>query len=178
MDPVIRRAWPADARTLTRIAHAAKRHWKYPEAWIHLWRDALTVTPPFAERYPVYCAVAGARVLGFYALSGGGATRELEHFWVLPAHIGRGVGARMFDHAVARLRIEGARDLRIASDLYAEGFYLRMGARRVGERLSTPRGRTLPLMVLEVTAHGFALAESSLPRPQAGESRTVHVRAQ
>lgn len=150
MDAVIRRALPADARALTRVAHAAKRHWKYPEAWIRLWRDALSLTLPFVERHPVYCAVAGARVLGFYALSGAGATRELEHFWVLPAHIGRGVGAQMFDHAVATLRADGARECRIASDPYAEGFYLRMGARLVGEWPSTPRGRTLPLLVLEV----------------------------
>src|SRR5947209_10067159 len=150
VDAVIRRALPAEARALTRIAHAAKRHWKYPGAWIRLWRDALSLTPQFVERHPVYCAVAGASVLGFYALSGVGGTRELEHFWVLPAHIGRGVGARLFEHAVATLRADGVRELRIASDPYAEGFYLRMGARRVGEWPSTPRGRTLPLLVLEV----------------------------
>ena len=150
MDAVIRRALPAEARALTRIAHAAKRHWKYPEAWIRLWRDALTVTPQFVERHRVYCAVAGASVLGFYALSGAGATRELEHFWVAPQDMGHGVGARMFAHAVATLRADGARVLRIASDPYAEGFYLRMGARRVGEWPSTPRGRTLPLLVLGV----------------------------
>jgi len=89
-------------------------------------------------------------VLGFYALSGAGATRELEHFWVAPQDMGHGVGARMFAHAVATLRADGARVLRIASDPYAEGFYLRMGAQRVGEWPSTPRGRTLPLFVLEV----------------------------
>src|SRR5213594_2665157 len=59
-------------------------------------------------------------------------------------------GARMFEHAVATLRADSARVLRIASDPYAEGFYLRMGARRVGEWPSTPSGRTLPLFVLEV----------------------------
>src|SRR5216110_1659166 len=79
MDVVIRRALRADAPTLTRVAHAAKRHWKYPEDWIRLWQDALTVTPGFIDRHPVCCAVLGARVLGFYALSGAGATRELEH---------------------------------------------------------------------------------------------------
>jgi GNAT superfamily N-acetyltransferase len=150
MDAVIRRALPADARALTRVAHAAKRHWKYPEDWIRRWRDALTVTRRFVEHHPVYCAVRGARLLGFYALSGVGPTRELEHFWVAPEHIGRGVGARMFEHAVATLRADGARVLRIASDPYAEGFYLRMGARRVGEWPSTPGGRTLPLLALDV----------------------------
>ena len=150
MDAVIRRALPADARALTRVAHAAKRHWKYPEDWIRRWRDALTVTRRFVEHHPIYGAVRGARLLGFYALSGVGPTRELEHFWVAPEQIGRGVGARMFEHAVATLRADSARVLRIASDPHAEGFYLRMGARRVGEWPSTPSGRTLPLLVWEV----------------------------
>jgi len=150
MDAVIRRALPADARARTRVAHAAKRHWKYPEDWIRRWRDALTVTRRFVEHHPIYGAVRGARLLGFYALSGVGPTRELEHFWVAPEQIGRGVGARMFEHAVATLRADSARVLRIASDPYAEGFYLRMGARRVGEWPSTPSGRTLPLLVWEV----------------------------
>lgn len=148
---MIRRALPAEARALTRVAHAAKRHWRYPEDWLRLWRDALTVTPAFIERQPVWRAGRGAVVLGLYALEGSGATRELEHFWVAPGHIGRGVGARLLEHAVATRRAEGARALRIASDLYAEGFYLAMGARRVGEVASTPRGRTLPLLVLDVS---------------------------
>ena len=151
MDVVIRRALPSDASALTRVAHAAKRHWKYPEDWIRLWRDALTVTPGFVARHPVWCAIRGASMLGFYALSGVGPVRELEHLWVLPAHIGRGVGARLLDHAVVTLRAEGARVLRIAADPHAEGFYLAMCARRIGEVASTPRGRTLPVLVLEVS---------------------------
>lgn len=150
MDVVIRRALPSDAPALTRVAHAAKRHWKYPDGWIRLWREALTVTPEFLTRHPVGCAVRGASLAGFYALSGAGPARELEHLWVLPAHIGRGVGARLLGHAVAMLRADGARELRIASDPHAVGFYLAMGARRVGEVASTPRGRMLPLLVLEV----------------------------
>jgi len=86
------------------------------------------VTRRFVEHHPVYGAVRGARLLGFYALSGVGPTRELEHFWVAPEQIGRGVGARMLEHAVATLRADGARVLRIASGPYAEGFYLRMRA--------------------------------------------------
>jgi len=86
------------------------------------------VTRRFVEHHPVYGVVRGARLLGVYALSGVGPPRELEHFWVAPEQIGRGVGARMLEHSVATLRADGARVLRIASDPYAEGFYLRMRA--------------------------------------------------
>jgi GNAT superfamily N-acetyltransferase len=141
---VIRRAVPADADVLTGIAHAAKRHWRYPDEWIALWRQDLTFTPEFIERHPVYCAVDGDAPVGVYALLFAAADCELEHFWVVPTRMGAGVGRALFEHAVERCRALGARRLWINADPNAVGFYERMGARRVGEVPSTPAGRTLP----------------------------------
>ena len=88
--------------------------------------------------------------MGFYALSGAAPVMELEHCWVLPARIGRGVGARLLAHATATCRAARASTLRIASDPFAVGFYRALGARPVGTVPSTPRGRTLPLLLLRV----------------------------
>ena len=41
---MIRRAVSGDAAGLTAVAHAAKRHWGYPESWIALWERELTVS--------------------------------------------------------------------------------------------------------------------------------------
>jgi hypothetical protein len=41
--------------------------------------------------------------------------------------------------------------LKIVSDPNAEGFYLRMGAQRVGWVAAQPRGRRLPLLVIHVS---------------------------
>ena len=57
----IRRATPDEADTLTSIAHAAKRHWNYPEKWIEQWRSDLTITPEFIAKNEVYVAVGGRR---------------------------------------------------------------------------------------------------------------------
>jgi GNAT superfamily N-acetyltransferase len=70
--------------------------------------------------------------------------------WVLPDWIGRGAGRALLCHAIEHLRADGARTLRIESDPYAEGFYVHMGARRVGEAPSTPEGRTLPVLLLDL----------------------------
>jgi GNAT superfamily N-acetyltransferase len=148
----VRRARPADARRLTALAHAAKRHWGDPERWIRLWARDLTLDPEQIARGDVFCAVRGSRVLGFYSLSGSGRERELEHLFVSPAQIGRGVGRRLFAHLARRLRARGVRRLRIASDPHAQGFYLRLGARRVGEVLSTPAPRRLPLLRYSIAA--------------------------
>jgi GNAT superfamily N-acetyltransferase len=135
---------------LTRIARAAKRFWRYPAPLIRLWRTDLTVTPGFIARHPVYCAMRGSRAVGFYALSGTGAQRELEHMWVSPRHIGTGVGRALFTHLVERLGALGVTRLRVASDPNAEGFYRAMGGRRIGTVASTPAGRYLPLFVVRI----------------------------
>ena len=86
----IRRARSTDSGRLTRLAHAAKRHWGYPERLIRLWKVDLTVTPAFIVHHPVYCAVRGSSVVGFYALSDRSTAPELEHMWVRPKQIGSG----------------------------------------------------------------------------------------
>lgn len=147
----IRPAGPEDAETLTRIAQAAKRHWGYPEAWMELWRSALTLTPEFVEGHPTYCEVEGHAIRGFYAMSREGSAFELEHMWVDPAHFRQGVGRRLMAHAMDTARAGGGTSLLIASDPNAAGFYEHMGGRRVGTTPSVPAGRVLPVLIVDLT---------------------------
>lgn len=146
----IRRARPSDAAVLTRIAHAAKRHWGYSDALIALWNDELTITAAFVNAHPVYVATRGATAVGFYALSHENDVFELEHMWVDPLHIGSGVGRELFAHAVVTARALGGALLTIAADPNAEAFYSGLGAHRAGEIASTPAGRVLPLLFFDL----------------------------
>jgi GNAT superfamily N-acetyltransferase len=151
----IRRATPGDAETLTGISLAAKRYWGYPERWISQWKEALTITPDFVRRNEVYAATSDKEIIGFYALTGRGRRIELGHLWVSPGHIGTGVGRTLFDHAVRTAASHGAELLSVEADPNAEGFYRRMGARRVGEtsyRINDQR-RVLPLLVVDTRHH-------------------------
>ena len=147
----IRRASPEDADALTRIAFAAKRYWGYPERWIERWGESLTITPGFVRDSGVYAAVSGGEPFAFYALTGTGRKMELEHLWVSPAWIGSGAGRLLFEHAMGEAASRGAESVEIEADPNAEGFYLRMGARRIGENVYEIEGqrRVLPLMVVE-----------------------------
>jgi predicted N-acetyltransferase YhbS len=61
--------------------------------------------------------------------------------------IGRGVGKRLWQHALGTARGLGCREIVLQSDPHAEGFYLAMGAHRAGESESTVTpGRMLPLL--------------------------------
>ena len=151
----IQRATPGDAGTLTGISVSAKRYWGYPERWMERWRESLTITPDFIRRNEVYAATSDREIVGFYALAGQGHRMELEHLWVSPRHIGTGVGRALFDHSVRRAGSLGAEVLAIEADPNAEGFYRRMGARRVGET-SYPidnQRRVLPLLVVDTHHH-------------------------
>jgi len=152
MQTSIRKARRSECAALTRIAHAAKRFWGYPETLMRAWKADLTVSPQTLVQGEAYCAVRNARVVGFYATSGEGNERELEHMWVAPAHIGTGVGRVLLEHLSERLRDAGVARLRIASDPNAEGFYRALGARRVGRVPSKPSGRYLPVLVLRIDA--------------------------
>ena len=149
----VRRALPGDADALTRVAFAAKRYWGYPERWISHWSESLTITPEFVRDNEVYAAVSGGEPFGFYALAGTGHELELEHLWVSPAWIGSGAGRLLFEHAMDRAASRGANRMEIEADPNAEGFYLRMGARRAGENVYEIEGqrRVLPRMVVELS---------------------------
>lgn len=137
---------------LTEIAFAAKRHWGYPEPWISSWIHMLTIQPAFIAEHETYAAYIDGRIAGFHALRRGANQMHLEHLWVLPRAMRRGVGRALFAHAVERVRALGFSTLEIESDPNAAGFYERMGARQIGSIISELAGqrRELPLLVYQI----------------------------
>src|SRR5436190_21071187 len=95
------RADAEDANALTEIAFAAKRHWGYPERWIQTWRDILTMRPEFIGANVAYRAVENGRAVGFYLLTREDDGMHLDHLWILPGAMGRGIGRALFEHAAA-----------------------------------------------------------------------------
>ena len=155
----IRSATPKDAVALTRIALAAKGYWGYPERWMERWREGLTIVPEFVRDNEAYMVVSEGTPVGFYALVEWGRGLDLEHLWVSPTWIGRGVGRTLFEHVLARAAELGAASVEIEADPNAEGFYRRMGARAIGERVYDLDGqrRTLPLLAVDVPSHNSAV---------------------
>ena len=150
------RAQPQDADALTAIAHAAKRHWGYPESWIASWRDILTMRPEFIAANVAYGAVEDDRAVGFYLLTTESDGMHLDHLWIAPHAMGRGIGRALFEHAIEQARKLGQRTLKIEADPNAEGFYTRMGARRIGETVTEIEGqrRELPLLLYNLDEAG------------------------
>lgn len=150
------RAKSEDAEALTEIAYAAKRHWDYPEPWIESWRDTLTISAEFIAANVAWSAVEDGHAVGFYVLTSESDGLHLDHLWIVPSAMRRGIGRALFEHAVEQARGLGARALKIESDPNAEGFYKRMGARRAGKTVTEIDGqrRELPLLAYELPGTG------------------------
>jgi GNAT superfamily N-acetyltransferase len=148
----IRRANPDEASVLTEIAHAAKRHWGYPENWIQHWKADLTITPEFIAKNEMYVAVKDEEIVGCCAIAFSESMVELEHMWIRPEHMGTGVGRALFTHVKERATDLNLPALELSADPNAERFYERMGAKRIGEVRSEIDGqpRILPRMTVSL----------------------------
>jgi N-acetylglutamate synthase-like GNAT family acetyltransferase len=147
----IRRAVPDESDELSALAHAAKRHWNYPDEWIAHWQNDLTITRDFILHHEVFVAVMDREIAGCCALVVSQGLAELEHMWIDPKHMGKGVGRALFEHVEARAKEVGAPMLELSADPHAEKFYERMGAKRVGDVPADMFGqpRLLPRMRVE-----------------------------
>jgi ribosomal protein S18 acetylase RimI-like enzyme len=143
----IRRATTDDSVRATELARTAKAHWGYPAEWLDAWQDDLTVTAEMIDRHTTFVASLEGEVVGVCQLQQSDDHTMLEHVWVDPGCHGRGVGRALVEHARANAR--GV--IAIVADPNAEMFYVKLGARRVGQVAAPMPGapdRALPLMEL------------------------------
>jgi GNAT superfamily N-acetyltransferase len=148
--PTIRRASSSDTALLGELAIRSKAHWGYGAQFMETFAAELGFTPDLVRESAAFVAEAGGEALGFYVLSIEKGHPTLRDLWIEPRAMGKGVGAALWAHMIGQARTLGYAKVRIESDPNAEGFYARMGARKIGEIASTiVPGRVLPLMEFE-----------------------------
>jgi ribosomal protein S18 acetylase RimI-like enzyme len=129
----IRPAQGHEAEALTALALKAKAYWGYPADTIELWKQDLTVSAHTITSRPTFVAVLGNEIVGFYSLSPSHHFWKLDHLWVLPQFMDRGIGRALVAHAQKTAAGGGASSVTVDADPNAESFYLACGADRCGE---------------------------------------------
>jgi GNAT superfamily N-acetyltransferase len=143
----IRPAIPEEAPLLTAIAFRSKAQWGYDRPFMEQCRNDLTILPDDIANNFVFVIEVNANIVGFYELRGKGPEANLYWLFMDPKVIGSGYGKRLWLHAVEISKGLGFVYMMIKSDPYAEGFYLRLGAERIGNLRSTSiPGLMLPLL--------------------------------
>lgn len=144
---VIRPARSAEAEDLTELSLRSKAVWGYDAGFLARCRSIMTVKATAIDSQPHFVAELDGRVAGFYGFEPESEGIGLDYLFVEPDLLGRGVGRALWLHAVGTARRLGHAALIVVSDPNAEGFYLKMGCRRIGTRPSDlESGRQLPLL--------------------------------
>lgn len=146
---LVRPARSEEASALGALAFRAKAHWGYDATFMEACRAALSVPPTLLERETALVAeVRSGGLLGFGTLVAlDGTSGEIDHLFVEPATLGRGVGRALLAALLAAARARGFRRIEVLSDPHARGFYERVGFRFVGMAPSDViPGRDLPLL--------------------------------
>jgi ribosomal protein S18 acetylase RimI-like enzyme len=148
----IRPVNPNEAKELTRIALASKRHWGYPERWIEIWTPQLTFNAAYFEANESWLAELNGQPVAFYTLFDQNGIAWLDNLWVAPEYMDQGIGRMLFLHVVELSSQRGYKVLQLEADPNAVGFYEKMGMHKIGERHSTVDGqpRNLPLMEMNL----------------------------
>jgi len=152
MNIMIRHTFPDEADNLSGIAFSAKAHWGYPEHWMKIWKPQLTFSRDYFIENESWTVEINAMPVAFYTFQEKNDNAWLENLWVLPEYIGKGVGKKLFIHALSRSRQKGHLILCLEADPNAVGFYEKMGMYKVGESYYPIEGevRILPVMEIEL----------------------------
>lgn len=154
---MIRRALLSENSALTNIAFASKGYWGYPQEYFQVWNEELTITLDYLRANLVYVYEILGKPAAFYSIVNLQNDIEykndcieagiwLDHMFIHPDSIRRGIGRQLFNHFVGQAETHSWYSVKILSDPNARGFYETMGCTYLREFPSSIGGRTTPLL--------------------------------
>jgi GNAT superfamily N-acetyltransferase len=148
MEMKIRRPRIDELSLLSSLALRSKAYWGYDNEFIEMCREELTVKKRFLEEHEIFIGELEQKITGFYVLEEINANKtELSFLFIEPQFIKNGIGKKLFAHAIRLAFSRNYRSIIIQSDPFAEAFYLKMGAVKIGIRPSSSiSNRDLPLL--------------------------------
>ncbi|MCR6104862.1 GNAT family N-acetyltransferase [Salipaludibacillus agaradhaerens] len=146
---LIRKAKPEDSDKLSHLAYKSKSYWGYSQDFLKKCKDDLAVTGEYIEQNPVYLIEKDYKIIGFYSFAL--KNKQLEALFIDPDYIGKGIGKLLWFDLLDKAKELNLKEFTLESEPYAEGFYLKMGANKIGYTSSTVfPNRNLPLMKVKV----------------------------
>lgn len=145
----IRKALLSEANKLSELALHSKATWNYSEEFILACKEDLTITEEYINNNFVYVLENDNTKIGFFSFLRN--DKALDFLYTHPRYKGKGYGKIMWKFVIEQANELGIKSFTIDSDPNAKGFYLKMGAKLIGETPSTVfKGRLLPLLKYDV----------------------------
>ncbi|KEK22955.1 GNAT family N-acetyltransferase [Bacillus gaemokensis] len=145
-----REAVLSEANELSELALNSKATWDYSEEFILACKEDLTITEKYIKNHYVYILENEGVKIGFFSFQ----RKEedvLDFLYLYPNYKGKGYGEILWRSVVEKAAELGIKSFMIDSDPNAKGYYMKMGAKLIGETPSTVfKDRVLPLLQYDV----------------------------
>jgi len=145
----IRKALLSEANELSEFALHSKATWNYSKEFILACKEDLTITEEYIKNNFVYVLENDNTMIGFFSFLRN--ENALDFLYIHPRYKGKGYGKILWEYVIQQANELGIKSFTIDSDPNAKGFYLKMGAKLIGETPSTVfEDRLLPLLKYDV----------------------------
>ncbi len=147
---IIRETILEEANELSKLALRSKATWDYSTQFLAACKEDLTITESYIKNNYVYVLENAGVTIGFFSFIR--KDRDILDFLYLHPHYkGKGYGKMLWKAVVEKAIELGITCFIIESDPNAKGYYMKMGAKLIGETPSTVlKGRSLPLLQYDV----------------------------
>ncbi|MGL1887850.1 MAG: GNAT family N-acetyltransferase [Reichenbachiella sp.] len=153
----IAKATQSDSERLTTISFTAKEYWNYPQHYIDVWSDELTITSLYVETNIVYKYTLNGSIVAYYSLVNIDEDLEykndvlpkglyLDHMYIMPEAIRKGIGTIMFQHLIEYCKSLHISEFGILSDPNSKDFYMKLRCEFIKEFPSNIPNRTTPYL--------------------------------
>ncbi|CAG9613616.1 hypothetical protein BACCIP111899_02835 [Bacillus rhizoplanae] len=143
---IVRKALLEEAKELSNLALASKATWNYSEEFILACKEDLTITEQYIKNNYVYILEEKQEIIGFFSFQRK-EVDSLDFLYLHPNYKGKGYGRILWESVVQKAEELEIKSFTIDSDPNAKGYYVKMGAKQIGEIPSTVfKNRILPLL--------------------------------
>lgn len=138
------------AQELSNLTMRSKAIWGYSSSQLLEWKDDLTLTEFYFKEFDVFGIVKHDRILGYYSFQYQQHQCYLDMVFVEPRDFKKGIGKILMEDFHARIKTTNLKSIYLYADPNAEPFYLKMGYKTTGQKPSSIKDRTLPIMTFEL----------------------------
>ena len=151
----------ADGKILSAIAYSSTRYLNYPEERFLAWKEDLTITKEYLRTNIVRKLMLCNDTIGFYSIQLNETEQTiksiriekgfwLDHFFIKPEYIGFHFGKMMFIDCSSYCRKNDIKEIKVFVDPKSEGFYQKMGCKKVRMSKSSITGREIPVYKIDI----------------------------
>lgn len=147
----IERANIDDHIILSDIAFKGKSYWNYTTEQLNSWKEDLTISKDYINKFDVYKLVDENTTIGFFSLIEiDSKTIKVDYFFMYPEFIGKGNGKRLLSSVIELSSKKSANRIILDADPNAQKFYEHFGFTKYAEIDSSIKNRFLPQMELVI----------------------------